>query len=746
MTFIALLDIVSAVLFVAAGVLVLLPRRHPMSRELRGVVVVLVVAFLFGRVSNALQWSGLTQAIDPFEDFVQMAQPFLYFFIFFLMVSARRRAELTASEEKYRAITEQMLDIVFTTDVDGVVTYLSPSAQRTLARPLNEIVGRSFAELVVPEDREKALAGFRRTVRNEVTARSFFFRVQRPDGEMVYLELNGKTLWRDGVVIGTVGVVRDVTERRKAEAALRQSEERLALALQGANLGTWDWNVRTGDIVFDRRWAGMLGYELSEIEPKFETWRGLIHPDDAPGVLQRLDEHLAGRTENYEVEHRLRNKQGDWVWVLARGRVVERDAEGQPIRATGTHLNITPRKQAEEEKAKLEEQLRQATKMEAVGRLAGGVAHDFNNLLTSIIGNLSLARERYPNDQAVGTLLADIGHAADRAAQLTRQLLAFSRKQLIAPVVLDLNTAVRNIRGILSRLIGEDVRLETYLTDQPCMIKADPNQLDQIIINLAVNARDAMPDGGKLTIETAPIVLDEHYCRSHEEVQPGEYFVLTISDTGCGIAKENLPQVFEPFFTTKAKGEGSGLGLSMVLGIVRQHRGSISIYSEVNRGTTVRVYLPRSDGQAAGHTANDGPTPPTGNRETLLVVEDDPMVRKVTTRILRNAGYTLLVARDGAEALVLAEAHPNGIDLLFTDVVMPNMNGRELAERIQKKYPKIRVLFTSGYTENIIAHHGVLDEGTAFLSKPFSAQELAAKVAEVLRQAKPGTETPDPAK
>jgi signal transduction histidine kinase len=409
-------------------------------------------------------------------------------------------------------------------------------------------------------------------------------------------------------------------------------------------------------------------------------------------------------------------------------RVQERTAE----------LAHTNEKLANEiaERKQLEEQLLQAQKMEAIGRLAGGVAHDFNNLLTAIIGYSQLALQRIPPDDPLRHDLDEIRKAGERAATLTRQLLAFSRKQVLQPKVLDLNAVVADTSKMLHRLIGEDIRFRTILDPAIKRVKADPGQIEQVLMNLAVNARDAMPDGGSLSIETANVYLDEEYARHHVEVQPSHYVMLAVSDTGCGMSSEILSHIFEPFFTTKEQGKGTGLGLAMVYGIVKQSGGHIWVYSEPGKGTTFKVYLPWAEEAAASEksAAQQSALLPTGT-ETILLAEDDAQVREFASRVLSELGYKVIEAINGEQALKEAE-QATKIDILLTDMVMPYIGGKELSEKLRAIRPGIKVLFLSGYTENKILHQGMLDGDVAFLHKPFTPGELARKVREMLDNGK----------
>jgi two-component system, cell cycle sensor histidine kinase and response regulator CckA len=430
------------------------------------------------------------------------------------------------------------------------------------------------------------------------------------------------------------------------------------------------------------------------------------------------------------------------------GSTVDVEVVAAPFASGGTNAihvivrDITERKQAETERRNLEDQLRLAQKMEAIGSLAGGVAHDFNNMLNIISGYAQMAKEKLDRSDSLYDDITEILAAADRAAKLTRQLLAFSRRQVLQPVVLNLNQIVSELEKMLRRVLGADIDLHQVLAPTLGAVRADPGQMEQVLMNLAVNARDAMPKGGKLTIETANVVLEDAQAARDLYAKPGAYVQLTVTDTGCGLDEETKNRLFEPFFTTKERGKGSGLGLSMVYGIVKQSGGSILVTSEPGKGTTFKIYLPQElslEAPIAKHLPRM--TSAQGN-ETILLVEDEEALRMLAKRILRESGYTVLTAANGVEALHTSEQHQGNIDLLLTDVVMPEMGGRVLAQNLVKMRPAIKVMFMSGYTDNAIANHGVLDAGTSFLGKPFSPDELECKVREALGgiPSKPRTE------
>ena len=446
-----------------------------------------------------------------------------------------------------------------------------------------------------------------------------------------------------------------------------------------------------------------------------------------------LREEVLAKRKPFSKEYRIvRKNDGKIRWVNGRGEL-KIDPTGNPLFLIGTIQDITERKQVDAEKTKLEGQLQQAHKMESVGRLAGGVAHDFNNMLGVILGHLEFALEQVPPTQPLHADLKEVQKAARRSADLTRQLLAFARKQTIAPKVLDLNEMVDGMFKMLKRLIGENVDLAWTPGAELWPVKMDPSQIDQILANLCVNARDAVGEaGGKVIIATGNVVVDKDSCQEHPELEPGKYVRLVVTDNGCGMNLDTQGHLFEPFFTTKGLGESTGMGLSTVYGIVKQNHGFIYVSSEPGKGSTFTIYLPRHRDAAAQLTAD---APAARGHETVLLVEDEATILNLTRKMLERQGYTVLAAGSPGEAIRLAREHAGEIHLLLTDVVMPEMNGRDLAKNLLALYPRLRQIFMSGYTADIIAHHGVVEDGAFFIQKPFSGQELAAKIREALDSA-----------
>jgi PAS domain S-box-containing protein len=473
-----------------------------------------------------------------------------------------------------------------------------------------------------------------------------------------------------------------------------------------------------------------LGYDQGELDGR--NVFDLVHPDDRGRAEALLLAVLAPDAAVARDAIRVRHKNGTWrdVEIAAVNHLDDPIVEAIVV----TYHDVTDRKRAEAALRELEERHRQAQKMEAIGRLASGVAHDFNNLLTAILGSTDLLLEELPADHPGRLEANETRKAALRAADLTRQLLAFGRQQVLTPQVLDLNEVVTNVDKMLRRVIREDVELRIVQAPDIGAVRADPGQLEQVLLNLAVNARDAMPRGGRLTIETANAELDDTYAAEHAVVVPGRYVMFAVSDTGTGMDAETQARVFEPFFTTKEKGKGTGLGLATVYGIVKQSGGYIWVYSEPGQGTSMKVYLPRVEAPIEPISPPPQPSGSLRGSETILVVEDQDEVRKLTRRMLEARGYRVLVAASGADALRLSGAVQAGeqIDLLLTDVIMPGMSGREVALLLGPAHPHMRVLFVSGYTDESIVHEGILEPGIAFLQKPFTAEALARKVREVL--------------
>ena len=644
--------------------------------------------------------------------------------------SPGRRSGPRAATELFHALVEHSSEAVALLDETGAISYVSPAATRLLGYTVAELTGTTAFGFLHPDDLSRVQQLCQRLLDEPGLSITTALRARHKDGSYRLVEAVAVNRLDEPAVGAVVANWRDITERLRAEealksyqgteAALRNSEENYRSLVEGVR-----------DVIF----ALSPGGEVTSLNPAFEEMTGfppgewvgrpfeaLVHPEDVPLALELFGRVLRGEPRP-TIQFRILTKTGPY-------RVAEFSAsaqlrDGKLLGILGIGRDVT-------ERLGLEQQLRQAQKMEAVGRLAGGVAHDFNNILTAITGHAELLLEDLGLHDPRRADVDEIRRSAERAAGLTRQLLAFSRQQVLQPKVVDVNALVLDMDKLLRRLIGEDVELATVLDPALGRVKADPGQLEQVIVNLAVNARDAMPDGGKLTLETRNIDLDSSYTLEHSLVKPGPYVQLTVSDSGIGMDEETQAHAFEPFFTTKPRGQGTGLGLAMVYGTVKQSGGFIWVYSEPGHGATFKIYLPRVDTPTEPATLPAPTVQPARGSETVLLAEDEPAVRAIAQQALERHGYTVLAAPSGAAALALAAQHAATIDLLLTDVVMPGMSGRDLADRLTAQRPGIRVLYISGYTDNAIVRHGMLEPGLAYLQKPFRPHALVRKVREVL--------------
>ena len=601
---------------------------------------------------------------------------------------------------------------------DNPVLYASPGFERMTGYRQEDVLGKNCRFLQGKGTDPATVAEIRSAIRD----------VRTCDVELLNYRKDGSPFWnqllispvRDeqGLLTHFVGTQTDVTERRSLEEQLRNAFDHAPVGMYLCSLdGHW---LRANPAL-----CKLVG--RSEDELKAMTWRDIQHPDYFELDRDNASRLMTGEITVCNMEKRYFHKDGHVIWVLVSGSLV-RDPGGDPLYFVGHVQDISERRQ-------LEEQFRQAQKMEAVGRLAGGVAHDFNNLLTVITGYGDMLLTELRPDDPTREFVREITNAGERAAGLTRQLLAFSRKTVLEPKVLDINVQVREMDKLLKRLIGEDVDLGTRLDPDLGRIEVDAGQLEQAIINLCVNSRDAMPQGGQITIETHNAELDNHYAHDHADVQVGSYVLLAVTDSGHGMDAATKARIFEPFFTTKEQGKGTGLGLAMVYGFVKQSGGHIAVYSEPGLGTTFKIYLPRVPGIATPRKLHPGPVKlPKGN-EMILLVEDEDGVRALARHVLQTCGYTVIEASHGKEAMRIAEQRSGPIHLLITDVVMPQgMGGRQVAEALRVKHPEARVLFVSGYTDDAVVRHGVLEEKANFLQKPFTPASLAHKVRDVLDQ------------
>ena len=878
------------------------------------------------------------------------------------------REEALRNERKLRGMMEKSWGLIIMIDQDERTIYVSESVGRLLGYNPKEFLRMGLERVIHPDDKQEAQRTFEQLRSRPGEAITQELRLLHREGRWVWFESVATNLLDEPDVAAIVINSQDVTDRNRAHRVLQVERQRLVNIIEGTEVGTWEWNVQTGETTLDDRWSEMIGYTLEELSPTTaDTWQKLVHPEDLKSAEQKIKQHFAGEVERYECEYRMSHKSGRWVWVLDLGKVIEWTEDGKPLRMFGTHTDITSRKQDEQDqylianmmenaqneiyifadgdlcftqinqralknlgysfeelkkltpldlkpeitpeefnrmiepliqgesegirfetvhlrkdgtrypvevhlsyqkkfhrfmaiinditerrefernlaeseelyrsifnkhsavkllidvetgmitdaneaaaefygwsvdelkqmrihsintlepeilhdsietvrsgervrfdfrhrradgsirdvevfssrivvsgkdvlhsivhdvtdRRKLEEQLRQSQKMEAVGRLAGGVAHDFNNMLSVIIGTAEMAIQGVDPQSNLYRDLRQITETAHRSADLTRQLLTFSRKQLISPVVLNLNQQITKQEKMLSRMIGEDIEIRLVLADELWNVFIDPSQIDQIITNLCVNARDAIRGVGTLTIETGNVFLDEDYSRADMPVQQGDYIMLTISDSGIGMDAEILEHIFEPFFTTKLQGKGTGLGLATIYGIVKQNNGVIHVYSDKEFGTTFKIYLPRFVGEER-LVDEKRELEFVGGTETILIAEDEVLILNLLKQYLEKLGYTVLIANSPSEAIQIVKEYEDEIHLLLTDVVMPEMNGKELEEKLKSIKPQIRTLFMSGYSAEIIAQRGVLEEGIEFIQKPFTMRAVTQRVRLVL--------------
>ena len=631
---------------------------------------------------------------------------------------------LQQKERELRLVADSLTEMVMAYDMQENLIYFNPAVERLTGYRPEDLRHTKLDAWIHPEDRAR-LSEFREKRFSGFSFADVEFRLIRKDGSEKWISATSAPLLDEqGRQIGAISTGRDITERKQAEEALRQSQERFRILFESAPDAIFIVDERLNFLMVNNAACAQLRYSRDQLLAL--SFAGIAPSELAESVRNALRQggddrltftgaHIRADKTTLPVELHLRKIHFD-------GHMA----------AIGVARDITEREQAQHQRLELEQQLQQAQKLESIGRLAGGIAHDFNNLLTVINGYSSLILSGPPAGADILNKVEHIKDAGGRAANLTQQLLAFSRKQIMKPEALDVNAVVADAGRILRRLLGEDIELQTVLAPSVGAIVADSGHLGQVLMNLAVNARDAMPNGGKLVIETANAELDHTYAATHSEVTPGRYVMIAVSDTGCGMDEPTRRRMFEPFFTTKSTDKGTGLGLSTVYGIVTQNKGAISVDSEPGRGTTFRLYFPRSEEQAKSHVSQRPVRSTTRGSATILVVEDESNVRRLACEVLSEAGYRVLEAARGEDALSLAAALPDVIHLLMTDVVMPGMNGRELARRLQASRPRLEVLYTSGYVGSAVVQREVLVPEVSYLAKPFTADELISKVCDIL--------------
>jgi PAS domain S-box-containing protein len=647
-------------------------------------------------------------------------------------ITERKRAE-EALRESQRALLTLM------SNLPGMAYRSRNDRKRTMdfvSEGAFELTGRSpadflqnrvaaFGDLIHPEDRERVWNEIQEALREDRPYQmEYRLQVQSRD-VMVWEQGRGVRSVVDQAGLVLEGLIMDVNEEARARENLRKSEEQFRQLAENINGVFWMTNLQGTEILYvSHAYENIWGRTRASLYKNPNSWMESIDPQDVEAARASYARVLESR--GFDVEYRIHRGDGEIRWIWDRAFLIA-DDKGQIYRRAGIAQDITERK-------RLEDQYRQAQKMEAVGRLAGGIAHDFNNLLCIMNGYSDLLRMSLQDGSESHGYADRIGKAGERAANLTRQLLAFSRKTVLIPRVLRLNDLLTPMADLIHRLIGEDIAFSLKLAPDLGKVEADPGQLEQVLMNLIINARDAMPTGGQLEVETANVMLDENYARKHEGVRQGSYVMMAVRDTGHGMNPAELTRIFEPFFTTKEVGKGTGLGLAMVYGVVKQSGGDVEVESELGRGSCFRIYLPRvlaaeeSPAPAPAATATDG----THGRETVLLVEDEDLVRELARGLLRKSGYTVLEASDGGQALEVAASHASPIDLLITDVVMPRMNGPELERQLTAARPGLKVLFTTGYTDSALSRYGMYERGKIVLLKPFAPEDFLRTVREIL--------------
>jgi two-component system cell cycle sensor histidine kinase/response regulator CckA len=692
------------------------------------VAILVSLILLFGLMAFILPSLGLEQSklslhlLPPVvQGLVALVLIFDIYTIFQQLQIHRMRNRMAEREELFRLISENAADMIAVVGTDGQRIFNSDAYQKILGYSAEELKNSSPMDQIHPEDRERVKAAAEEAQRTGI-GKNLEYRIRHKNGTWLLLESTSSVIGDSaGVPEKLVIVNRDITTRKQASEALRLSEVSFRSVIENAPYGIYRAQASGKLLLANPALQKMLGYE-SQAELLQLNLAADVYLD--PLENERVNEIFTNQKEFTEVQVDWKRKDGKPIKARCTGWFVK------PVGGGAAYFEVF----AEDvtEKWLLERQLRMAQKMEAVGRLSGGIAHDFNNLLGVIIGYSQVLKRTLPPGTAFLEHAEEIEKAGQRAAALTRQLLAFSRQQVLALAVLNLNSLISEMQKMLPRLIGEDIEIVMALDPAIGRVKADQGQLEQVIMNLAVNARDAMPDGGKVVITTTNVSLDEAWTRLHPGSKVGDYVMLAVADTGTGIDSETLAHIFEPFFTTKERGKGTGLGLATVYGVVKQSGGYVSVESAPGKGASFQIYLPRIEEPVSVAEPVAPIVEAFRGAETILLVEDADALRKLTHMLLEQHGYRVLVAANGAAALQLVEEKPESINLLLTDVIMPGLNGRALAGRLQLRQPGLKVLYMSGYTDDAIADHGVLAAGIQLLHKPFSEENLIHKVREVL--------------
>lgn len=641
----------------------------------------------------------------------------------------RAQRDLVVAQARLSAVVDSSMDAIITTDASGIITLFNAAAERmfgcAVADAMGQPIGRFSTDMAALV--QQAIIDATRQCAQR-PASPFQMEAIRSERDSFPIEASLSICDVQGSAMYTF-IVRDVGNRMRAERDLRDSQERFELAVWGSSDGLGDWNFKSGEAYWSPRLIEMLGYSADEFDSNATAIVSRMHAEDRDRVMREVNEG-SQRRQPVKSEFRLLTKSGEYRWFQGRARAVY-DERGRAYRFAGALTDISERKQMEEELARRDEQLRQSQKLEVIGSLAGGIAHEFNNLLQAIRGYTKYGMEGLLPDDQRFLDLDQVMKAADRATVLTRQLLGFSRRQVLERANCDPGEVITDLLKLLRPVIGEHIELELSLAPAASQVYADRGLLEQMLLNLCINARDAMPSGGRLRLKTERVDFTEKYCRSHPTAKPGSYVLFSIADTGHGMTPEIQSRIFEPFFTTKEVGRGTGLGLAMVYGVVQQHEGLINVYSEVGLGTTFKIYLPVGNGTDTA-TSPDEADQVSGGKEIILIAEDERMVRELAVRTLTGAGYSVLAAADGAEAVSLFEAHADAVSLAVLDAVMPKLTGHDVFNRLQVLKPGLPVVFCSGYDPDMGQIKPLMNKGLNMVQKPYDPDVLLRTVRETL--------------
>ncbi len=714
-----------------------IPEKHPQKKLRKEADKLGYYSFIALPLMEEAKYSGILAIFSPRPDdfgkeesktFMDLARDLSS------GITSLRTKDKLKKTQKALIESQNMLQLVMDTIPirlfwkDTNYNYLGCNKPFALDAGLNspeEIVGKNDFELSWKETAPLYRSDDREIIEKKISKINYEEPQVRVDGTRLWLRTSKSPLRnQEGEIIGLFGSYEDITERKRAEEALWESERRYKMATTAGSVGVWDLKPKTGEMYIDPILKALLGFDDNEMENSWNEWIKHVYPGDLTAFNARTDDYLQGKSPYFDLTYRMVHRDGSIKWFNIRGTVLQ-DMEGKPYRMVGTQIDVTKQMEAELDKEDMRSQLLQAQKMEAVGTLAGGMAHDFNNLLTTIKGYTDLTVMEMGDTPSLMRNLKQIQKAVSRASNLTNQLLLFSRKHLIEQSSININETITNILALLTRLIGEDIQIATDLSTEIWKIWADEGNIEQVVMNLSVNSRDAMPQGGQIMIRTRNVSLDETKCKRIPESRPGDFVQLTFSDTGTGMTEGVLKHIFEPFFTTKEMGKGTGLGLSVVFGIISQHNGWINVDSKVSKGTTFEIYIPASFAKPV--------RPPEekrslrdyrGKGETILLVEDEEGIREFICQFLSDNGYNVFCASNAEEAGKYFRKARGKVKLILTDVVLPDQSGLDLVEKLRGENPDLAVIVTSGYTGDKTNWSKIQKKGYRFLKKPFAVHEL----------------------